>query len=145
MTPVEIVGILEGDGGAALAQFLTRQRWFAAKTRGLDAVRIEDWAVLDPDGPLLLVLLDVDGERYFVPLAVSASAEEGDAVTRVGSGVLAEGHADPAFGRKMLGAIGGGREITGHAGTFRCRPMRPWAGPGARDANAIDARRLSAE
>jgi hypothetical protein len=48
-----------------------------AKARGLDAVRIEDWAVLDQRGPLLLALLDVDGERYYLPLAVSAAAGRG--------------------------------------------------------------------
>ena len=50
MTPAEVVAVLEGDGGAALGEFLRRQRWFAAKARGLDAVRIEDWAVLDQRG-----------------------------------------------------------------------------------------------
>ena len=145
MTPSEVVAVLEGDGGAALGEFLRRQRWFAAKARGLDAVRIEDWAVLDQRGPLLLALLDVDGERYYLPLAVSASADEGDAIARVGSRMVVEGHADPAFGTKMLEAISAGREITGQAGSFRCRPMMPWAGPDGRDATAIDVQRLSGE
>jgi trehalose synthase-fused probable maltokinase len=137
--------VLEGDGGAALGAFLRRQRWFAAKARGLDAVRIEDWAVLDQRHPLLLALLDVDGERYYLPLAVSASADDGDAIARVGSWVVVEGHADPAFGMKMLEAISAGREIAGRAGSFRCRPMMPWAGPIGRDASAIDVQRLSGE
>ena len=142
MTAAEVVAVLEGDGGAALGAFLRRQRWFAAKARGLDAVRIEDWAVLDQRHPLLLALLDVDGERYYLPLAVSASADAGDAIARVGARVVIEGHADPAFGLKMLEAISAGREITGRVGSFRCRPMMPWAAPGGRDATAIDVRRL---
>jgi maltose alpha-D-glucosyltransferase/alpha-amylase len=145
VTPAEVVAVLEGDGGAALGKFLRRQRWFAAKARGLDAVRIEDWGVLDQRGPLLLALLDVDGERYYLPLAVSASAADGDAIARVGSRMVGDGHADPAFGRRMLEAISAGREITGQAGSFRCRPMMPWAGPGGRDAAAIDVQRLSGE
>ena len=145
MTPAEVVAVLEGDGGAALGEFLRRQRWFAAKARGLGAVRIEDWAVLDHRGPLVLALLDVDGERYYLPLAVSAAADDGDAIARVGSRMVVEGHADPAFGMKMLEAIGAGREITGQTGSFRCRPMMPWAGPDARDAAAIDVQRLSGE
>jgi trehalose synthase-fused probable maltokinase len=145
VTPAEVVAVLEGDGGAALGEFLRRQRWFAAKARGLDAVRIEDWAVLDQRGPLLLALLDVDGERYYLPLAVSASADEGDAITRVGSQMVVEGHADPAFGMKMLEAIGAGREITGQTGSFRCRPMMPWAAPGGGNATASDVQRLSGE
>ena len=145
MTPAEVVAVLEGDGGAALGEFLRRQRWFAAKARGLDAVRIEDWAVLDQRGPLLLALLDVDGERYYLPLAVSAAADDGDAIARVGSRIVIEGHADPAFGRRMLEAISTGREIAGQVGSFRCRPMEPWVVPGAADAAAIDVKRLSAE
>ena len=145
MTPAEVVAVLEGDGGAALGEFLRRQRWFAAKVRGLDSARIADWAVLDQRKPLLLALLDVDGERYYLPLAVSAAADEGDAIARVGSRIVVEGHADPVFGMKMLEAISAGREITGQAGSFRCRPMMPWAGPDARDAAAIDVQRLSGE
>jgi len=139
------VAALEADGGAALAEFLKRQRWFAAKARGIGVVRIEDWAILDPRGPLLLALLDVDGERYYLPLAVSASADDGDAIARVGSLVVVEGHADTAFGRRMLEAISAGREITSQAGSFRCRPMTPRAVPGGPDATAIDVRRLSGE
>ena len=45
----------------------------------------------------------------------------------------------------MLEAISAGREITGRAGSFRCRPMTPWAAPGGRDATAIDVQRLSGE
>ena len=45
----------------------------------------------------------------------------------------------------MLEAISAGGEITGQAGSFRCRPMMPWAGPDARDAAAIDVQRLSGE
>ena len=145
MTPSEVVAVLESDGGAALREFLRRQRWFAAKARGLDAVRIEDWAVLDERGPVLLALLDVDGERYYLPLAVSDSAGEDDAIARVGSQMVVEGHADPAFGRRILEAISAGREVTGQAGSFRCRPMTPWAGPDDSDGTGIDVRRLSGE
>ena len=145
MTPAEVVAVLEGDGGAALGEFLRRQRWFAAKARGLDAVRIEDWAVLDQRGPLLLALLDVDGERYYLPLAVSAVAGEGDVIARGGSRIVVEGHADAAFGRRMLEAISAGREVTGQAGSFRCRPMTPVAAPIGGDPTAIDVQRLSGE
>jgi len=145
VTPSDVVAVLEGNGGAALGEFLRRQRWFAAKARGLDAVRIEDWAVLDQRGPLLLVLLDVDGERYYLPLAVSASADDSDAITRVGSRMVVEGHADPAFGRRMLEAISAGREIAGQTGGFRCRPMTPMAAPMGGTTTAIDVQRLSGE
>jgi trehalose synthase-fused probable maltokinase len=108
-------------------------------------LRIAQGAAPYPRPPLLLALLDVDGERYYLPLAVSASAGEGDAIARIGSRMVVEGHADPAFGMKMLEAIGAGREITGRAGRFRCRPMMPWAGPNGCAATAIDTQRLSGE
>ena len=71
--PDSVVALLAGAGREDLARYLTRQRWFAAKTRGIEAVALADWGVLDADGPLLLLLLDVDRDRYYVPVAVSST------------------------------------------------------------------------
>ncbi len=49
--PAALVALLSGPGRSDLTRFLIRQRWFAAKTRGIAAVDVLDWAVLDPDGP----------------------------------------------------------------------------------------------
>jgi maltose alpha-D-glucosyltransferase/alpha-amylase len=72
--------LLEGRARADLERqilpaFLKNQRWFAAKDRGLAAVRIEQGCEL-PDGEALLLLelsLELAGEgvqRYLLPLAV---------------------------------------------------------------------------
>jgi len=55
--PAALVGLLSGSGRSDLTRFLIRQRWFAAKARGIAAVDVLDWAVLDPDGPLVLLLV----------------------------------------------------------------------------------------
>jgi hypothetical protein len=73
--PEDVVDFLAGPGLARLKDFLVSQRWFAAKTHGIHTVEVEDWTELEPDGPTLLLLLRVDGERYYTPLSVSASAE----------------------------------------------------------------------
>ncbi|HWN90911.1 MAG TPA: hypothetical protein VNQ15_05855, partial [Verrucomicrobiae bacterium] len=67
------VDLLEGAGRDRLKDFLLSQRWFAAKTHGIDSVEVEDWAVLTPD--ILLLLLRVDGERYYTPLAIGAAGD----------------------------------------------------------------------
>ena len=65
--PAALVALLAGPGRPDLARFLIRQRWFAAKTRGIAAVEVLDWAVLDPDGPFVLLLLAVDGDPLLRP------------------------------------------------------------------------------
>src|SRR5918911_1577906 len=59
---------------SVLPRFLLAQRWFGAKARGLQAVRVADWAVLSPALLTLLELRFADGpaDLYFVPLGVSA-------------------------------------------------------------------------
>ncbi|MGH7399779.1 MAG: maltokinase N-terminal cap-like domain-containing protein, partial [Candidatus Rokuibacteriota bacterium] len=82
--PAAIVAQLSGAGRSDLARFLIRRRWFAAKTRGIGALDVLDWAVLDPDAPLVLLLLAIDGDRYYVPVTVSAEAAPDAALARVG-------------------------------------------------------------
>jgi len=129
----------------ALRAYLTRQRWFAGKARGVDRATVEDVAVLDPAGPLLLALVDVDGERYYVPLAVADAAADGDVIVRLGSAVIADAHAEPAFARRLLQVMSAGRDVAGERGRFLGRLLRPGAGPSPAEAASIDARRLSTE
>ena len=75
--PAAVVALLSGPGRSDFAQFLARQRWFAAKTRGVGTLAVRDWAILDAEGPLVLLLLDVDGDRYHVPVTVAADAPAG--------------------------------------------------------------------
>src|SRR5262245_28594223 len=141
----DIVERLEGAALGELKAFLAARRWFAAKARGVGAVRVEDWAVLDADIPLVLALLDVDGERYYLPLAIASEAAPGDVVARIGDRAIVDAHADPAFGRRLLGAIASGAELPARIGRFVFRPMSPWSGPPPERLASLDVRRLSAE
>lgn len=128
--------------GEPVAGFLTRQRWFAGKSRGVGSVRLRDWAVLDEERPLVLMLIDVDDERYFLPVAAGA-ADATQVVASARAGAAIEGHADDALARALLEVIRNRREIPAQAGRFVGRAMTPWTGP---DTGApLDARLLSGE
>jgi len=141
--PAAIIALLSGPGRSDVARFLTRQRWFAAKTRGVAALAVLDWAVLDPDGPLVLLLLDVDGDRYYVPVTVAADAAPEAALARAGGEAVVDAHTDPRFGRRVLAAIATGRAVDGRAGRFHFRPTPGWIFPP--DEEATPARRLGGE
>ena len=59
-----VVEHLAKAGAPALRAFVERQRWFAAKARGLGIVRVEDWAALRDDPPLVLLPVRADEARY---------------------------------------------------------------------------------
>jgi trehalose synthase-fused probable maltokinase len=141
--PVAVVALLSGPGRSDLAQFLIRQRWFAAKTRGVGTLTVEDWAALEAEAPLLLVLLVVDGDRYYVPLAVSAEAAPGAALAWLDGDAVVDAHDDPRFGRRFLAALAAGRTLPGCRGRFQLRPTPGWNFPS--DPAAQPARRLSGE
>ena len=141
--PRAIVALLGGAGGDQLARYLTRQRWFAAKTRGVGSVAVADWGVLDGDGPLLLLLLDVDHDRYYVPVTVSSSAAAGDVMARSGDDAVVDAHDDPRFARRALGAIAAGRDVAGQTGRFGFRSTPSWAFPS--DPDRVPAARYTGE
>jgi maltokinase len=141
--PAALVALLSGPGRSDLARFLIRQRWFAAKTRGIAALDVLDWAVLDPDGPLVLLLIAVDGDPYYVPVTVSSATAPEATLARVGVETVVDAHHDPRFGRRVLAAITASRSADGRYGRFGFRPTPGWAFPPEPDALA--ARRLTAE
>jgi maltokinase len=141
--PAALVAVLSGPGRSDLTRFLIRQRWFAAKTRGIAAVEVLDWAVLDPHGPLVLLLLAVDGDPYYVPVTVAAEATPEAALARVGAEAVVDAHHDPRFGRRVLSAIAAGRAADGRHGRFAFRSTAGWAFPA--DPDALAARRLTGE
>src|SRR4029453_12520799 len=103
--------------------FIVQQRWFAAKSRALRTVDIEDWAALDADRPVLLLLGRLDGERYYPPLAVcpAAGTAAGDVITRFENRAIVDAHEDLGFVRSLLSAMASHRELTGRRGSFVCR------------------------
>ncbi len=141
--PAALVALLSGPGRSDLARFLIRQRWFAAKARGVDALAVLDWAVLDPGGPLVLLLLDVDGDRYYVPFSVADDAAPETALARAGGESVVDAHADPRFARRVLAAIATGRSVDGRTGRFHFRPTPGWVFPP--DGDGPPGRRLSGE
>jgi maltokinase len=141
--PGSIVALLSGPGRSALAQYLVRQRWFAAKTRGVGTVAVRDWATLDADGPIVLLLLDVDGDRYHVPVTVAAAAAPPAAIAPLGDATVVDAHDDPRFGRRVLAAIAGGLCLDGRVGRFAFHPTPGWVFPP--DLDALPARRHAGE
>jgi trehalose synthase-fused probable maltokinase len=141
--PAALVALLSGPGRSDLARFLIRQRWFAAKTRGIAAVDVLDWAILDPDGPLVLLLIAVDGDPYYVPVTVSLDAAPEATLARAGADAVVDAHHDPRFGRRVLAAIAAGRSADGRHGRFAFRPTPGWAF--APDPDALAGRRLTGE
>src|SRR5215475_1067531 len=126
-SPGQVVDVLGGAARGLLRDFLVRQRWFAAKTRGLQTVAIEDWAVLDADRPVLLLLLRLDGERYYVPVSVCPAdrAAPADLIVGTGDGAVVDAHEDPGFILPLLEAMATHREVRGRHGRFVCRSPKP--------------------
>ena len=142
--PAAIAHLLSGPGRADLCRFLIGRRWFAAKSRGIDVVTVLDWTVLEPEGPLVIVLLEVDGDRYHLPVTIARQAGPGGAIARLGAdAVVVDAHEDPRFGRRLLAAIAASRSILGLAGRFHFRPTPGWAFPP--DPDALAVRPLSGE
>jgi len=141
--PAAIVARLAGPGRSDLARYLARQRWFAAKTRGIDALAVRDWATLDENAPLVLLLLDVDGDRYQVAVTVAADAAPPAAMAGLDGPAIVDAHDDPRFGRRVLAAVAAGRRLDGAAGRFAFHPTPGWPFPP--DPDAVEARRHAGE
>jgi maltokinase len=141
--PGAIVALLSGPGRSDLAQYLARQRWFAAKTRGIGALTLRDWATLDEQGPLVLLLLDVDGDRYHVPVTVAPDAAPAAVMARLEGGAVVDAHDDPRFARRVLAAIAAARRLDGRAGRFAFHPTPGWIFPP--DPDVLSARRHAGE
>jgi trehalose synthase-fused probable maltokinase len=112
--------------GGALAAFLSRQRWFAAKDRGIARVEVVDAADVEGDRPFVLALIDVDGDRYHLPLALRAASDPAVAppereVGPVGDRVVYDAHWDPRFARWALEAMVTERRVPATAGVFAYR------------------------
>src|SRR5262245_60431771 len=112
--------------GGALAAFLSRQRWFAAKDRGIGRVDVVDAAVAGSDRLFVLALIDVDGDRYHLPLALRAASEPAVAapereIGAVDERVVYDAHWDPSFARWALDAMMAERRVPATAGAFAYR------------------------
>ena len=85
----------------------------------------------------------MDGDRYYVPVAVSAEAAPEATLARAGAEAVVDAHHDPRFGGRVLAAIASGLSAEGRHGRFAFRPTEGWAFPP--DPDALVARRLTGE
>ena len=123
-----------------LVPFLLRQRWYGAKARRARSARFADWGILrrGPQ-PLFLTIVEVeyqDGgrDRYFLPLAICATADARPlqertphavlaAVTGARKGLLFDAWLDDRFGRTLLEAIAVSEQVRTRRGTVRARDV----------------------
>jgi maltose alpha-D-glucosyltransferase/alpha-amylase len=122
-----------------LPQFLSRQRWYAAKSEALTRVTLADHGQLvDAGEQFLLALADAHGAsgvaRYFVPLAIAFEERDEERTRQLGAaavakvreqasvGLLADAMADEAFCRAVVRAIGGARAVKTEDGSVRFTP-----------------------
>ena len=131
-----LLAFLGGEGAPALGAFLARQRWYAARGRPPTRVAVLDGAALDapaadwpPEPLVVLVLVETDTGRYYVPLtARSGGALGGAEVMGTVDGVaLGDAHGEPEFGRRLLHACATGRVLRAVRGRF----VGYWSGAAA--------------
>jgi maltose alpha-D-glucosyltransferase/alpha-amylase len=150
MTPAEVARLLGGAGREAVAAFLARQRWFAARGRAPRAVELADWAALADAPALLLAMIVADGDPYYLPVAASRRAtapelEPAAVIATASDTVLHDAHGDPEFGRHLLAALATGRALPGARGRFECRTPGPWPGPTPSECKSIAVHPVGAE
>jgi trehalose synthase-fused probable maltokinase len=152
----ENVDVLERD---VLPQYLMQQRWFAAKDRAIDSLRIVTPAtMIDRCGLLAQVEVDLGGsmERYSMPLAIVWDERNGDdlelarkmSIARVrgehGDGILTDAFFVPEFIRSVIDkAMSGASPIVSEDGG-KLSFMKESTAPDEINADA-DIRWLSTE
>src|SRR5688500_1370835 len=112
-----------------LAAWLARQRWFASKTRRIEAVDVADRLPVE-GGALVLVDVTLDGgarERYAVGLLDGPS--------------LRDGLDDARFCRSLLDVMASGRRVDGEHGAL----VGAWTGAVRCPGPDEDVRRLAGE
>src|SRR5215510_9074975 len=145
---------LEGEGASGLGAFLARQRWYGARGQRPTRLALLDVAVLDapsgewPTEPLVVLLLvETDSDRYYVPLAArpGSAPDGGETVGTVDGLAVLEAHGEPEFGRRVLHACATGRVLEGVSGRF----VGHWSGaataPDSAGCREIAVTRLTGE
>jgi maltose alpha-D-glucosyltransferase/alpha-amylase len=143
----------------SLVPFLQRQRWFGGKARRVRGARFIDWGVRKGQHPVFLTIAEVeyhDGgdERYFIPLAIVATADA-DAilstapqlalarVTGARKGLIIDGSGDEGAARALLAILDAQASFRTKRGLVRAR-QTPAFGELRGDGSPVP-RRLGAE
>lgn len=137
--PDRLIEYMKGEGRAALADYLPRQRWFGAKGKRIVNVGLHDHAVLSgTPRPALLAIVTVefnDGptERYTLLLVMTPPIESdraslSDRVFTLSDTTeqiwVMDATADADACLHIVDGIRDGLQWQGRRGTFRCRPTR---------------------
>jgi maltose alpha-D-glucosyltransferase/alpha-amylase len=135
--------LFEGPGRTRLESeilpvWVTRQRWFGAKSKQIQSVRILDWTRLEGStAALMLIATEYDAgaaDSWFVPLAMSFG-KQGEELTGAspvgvlspvtspkGPGVLHDAVLDDSFCSAFLASISRSRELRTKQGLIRGLP-----------------------
>jgi maltose alpha-D-glucosyltransferase/alpha-amylase len=132
-----------------LPRHVEAQRWYANKGEPVKQARIDDSAVWQ-EGAVgwFLGVLQVQKEKYFVPLAMAWEDEEeqvralaAGTVARVRQqanvGVIGDALADEAFCRHVVRAIGAGKTLPTARGSLRFVATRAYPGLATEDVAAM--------
>src|SRR2546428_3507510 len=120
---------------AALLRYVRSRRWFGAKTKTVNAIRIEETIPIARDAGSLVILeleyADGEPDRYLLPLAITQArrADEPERTTtliaRMKDGcLLYEPVADEKFGNALLDIIGRRKRLKGRIGLLNGAPSR---------------------
>ena len=120
---------------SALLRYVRSRRWFGAKTKTVNAVRIEETIPVGRDAGSLIILqieyTDGEPDRYLLPLAITQArrADEPERTTtliaRLKDGcLLVEPIADERFGSALLDIIGRRKRLKGRVGLINGSPSR---------------------
>jgi maltose alpha-D-glucosyltransferase/alpha-amylase len=142
-------------------EFLSKQRWFAGKSRRIKATRVLDWSAFD-SARAAVVLLEVqfdDGgsDTYLVPLAIT-HGDAADELQRTspntivaatispqGAGLLHDGLFDERTCQELLSFIENERELQANLGSIRCFRGKSFQSLRGDPRTVLPVRRGSAE
>jgi maltose alpha-D-glucosyltransferase/alpha-amylase len=139
---------------AAILRYIRSRRWFAAKARTVNTVRIQETVPISREAGSVVILeieyADGEPERYLLPLAMAQArrADEPERTTtliaRLRDGcLLYEPIADERFGNALLDIIGRRKRLKGRGGLLNGAPTREFRE--LRNGGALHAQVLKVE
>ena len=133
MDAAELLARLEEQ---TLIDHVSKQRWYASKTREVAHARVLDAAVVRTTEPLLVcVLLEArfhEGthDTYQLLVGFRQGPWEEDVIAHVDDWTAYDAFCDPALARELVHSMRGGVTAQGREGTVEFRPVAGFAGLG---------------
>ena len=140
--PSKTLGLVDGIDLETLAAWIEQRRWYASKSRHINAIDVDECARVSDQPPLLLLLVQTrfasgSHELYQLPMAFlpAAEASGGTPIGSSGDLVAIDAVSDPELIRDLLRRIDESFSLDTEEGQFRfCRA--PGSGPLMTDAPA---------